>query len=100
MSNTNNMSQNSVEEQIRRKLMVNLHPIRLDIVNDSERHAGHRSSPGTGNSHFQILIVSPVFEGKSRVDRHRLVNDVLKDELAGTIHALGLKAYAPDEPHS
>jgi len=91
------MSQKSVEEQIRQKLLVNLRPIRLDVINDSERHAGHRSSPGTGNSHFQILIVSPEFEGKSRVERHRLVNAVLADELSGPIHALGVKALAPGE---
>lgn len=91
------MSQNSVEEQIRHKLMVNLRPTRLDVVNDSDRHAGHRSSPGTGNSHFQVLIVSKEFEGKSRIDRHRLVNKVLETEIAGPVHALGLKTYAPGE---
>jgi len=91
------MSQKSVEEQIRQKLLVNLRPIRLDVINDSERHAGHRSSPGTGNSHFQILIVSPEFVGKSRIERHRLVNSVLAEELSGPIHALGLKAFAPGE---
>lgn len=87
----------SAEQRMREKLMVALEPQRLDIVNDSERHAGHRSSPGTGESHFSVLIVSPAFAGKSRVARHRMVNDVLAEELKGGIHALAIAAYAPGE---
>lgn len=87
----------SIEDQMREKLMIALEPTRLDIINESELHAGHRSSPGTGNSHFRLLIVSPAFAGKSRVDRHRLVNTVLAEELAGRIHALALKTFAPGE---
>ena len=82
---------------MRATLIIGLNPTRLDIVNESELHAGHRSSPGTGESHFRILIVSESFTGKSRVERHRLVNDLLAEELAGRIHALALKAYAPGE---
>lgn len=92
------MSQFTVEEQIRNKLMVALEPTRLDVENESERHAGHRSSPGTGNSHFRLLVVSPLFEGKTRIDRHRQINDILAEELAGPVHALAIKAYAPGEP--
>lgn len=87
----------SAEARLREKLMVALEPTRLDIVNESELHAGHRSSPGTGESHFRILIVSPRFTGVSRVGRHRLVNDAIADELAGRIHALALSTYAPGE---
>ncbi|CFX06067.1 conserved protein of unknown function [Candidatus Filomicrobium marinum] len=87
----------SIESQMREKLLIALEPTRLDIINESELHAGHRSSPGTGNSHFRLLIVSPVFAGKSRVDRHRLVNTILADELAGSVHALAMKTYAPGE---
>jgi BolA family transcriptional regulator, general stress-responsive regulator len=63
---------------IREKLMIVLRPTRLDISNESYLHAGHRSSPGTGESHFRVLVMSPEFAGKSRVDRHRLVNDTLR----------------------
>lgn len=87
----------SIESQMREKLLIALEPTRLDIINESELHAGHRSSPGTGNSHFRLLIVSPAFAGKSRVDRHRLVNTILADELAGSVHALAMKTYAPGE---
>jgi len=87
----------SAEARLREKLMVALEPTRLDIVNESELHAGHRSSPGTGESHFRILIVSPMFTGVSRVGRHRMVNDAIADELKGKIHALALSTYAPGE---
>ena len=87
----------NIEQKMREKLIVALEPVRLDIVNESELHAGHRSSPGSGDSHFRILIVSPVFEGRSRVDRHRIVNELLADELRGKIHALALRTYAPGE---
>lgn len=77
--------------------MIALRPTRLDVINESELHAGHRNSPGTGESHFRILVVSDAFSGKSRLERHRLVNDLLKDELAGGIHALALSTLAPGE---
>ena len=87
----------SAETRMREKLLVALEPTRLDIVNESELHAGHRSSPGTGESHFRILIVSPKFAGASRIERHRMVNAALADELQGRIHALALSTYAPSE---
>lgn len=90
----------SAEETMREKLMIGLEPVRLDIINESELHAGHRSSPGTGESHFRIVVVSPAFAGKSRVERHRMVNALLADELSGRVHALALKTYAPGEPLS
>jgi BolA protein len=87
----------SVESTIRDKLVQALQPTRLDVVNESHLHAGHRSSPGTGDSHFRVVIEAPVFAGKSRLQRHRLVNETLAAELAGTVHALAIKASAPGE---
>lgn len=72
-------------------------PEAIEIVNDSHRHAGHAGSPGTGTSHFTIKVVSAAFAGKSRLERHRMVNDVLAQELAGKIHALAIQALAPAE---
>jgi BolA family transcriptional regulator, general stress-responsive regulator len=86
-----------VEARMREKLMVALEPTRLDVINESELHAGHRSSPGTGESHFKVLIVSAAFAGKSRVERHRMVNAVLAEEVGKRVHALALNAYAPGE---
>ncbi len=87
----------TVESRMREKLMISLRPTRLDVVNESHLHAGHRSSPGTGESHFRLLIVSEAFTGKSRVERHRMVNDVLSEELKNGLHALAIKACAPGE---
>jgi BolA family transcriptional regulator, general stress-responsive regulator len=87
----------SVEQTIREKLAAALVPTHLEISNESRLHAGHRNSPGTGESHFRVLIVSPLFAGKSRLERHRLVNAALAAELAGGVHALALKTYAPGE---
>ena len=87
----------NLESQMRQKLMISLQPTRLDVVNESHLHAGHRSSPGTGESHFRLLIVSEAFSGKSRVERHRIVNHLLSDELKSGLHALTIKACAPDE---
>ena len=87
----------SVEQVMREKLMVALRPTRLDVINESELHAGHRGSPGTGESHFRLLIVSDAFAGKSRIERHRMVNGVLAEEVGKRVHALALTALAPGE---
>ena len=87
----------SAESRMREKLMVALRPTHLDVINESHLHAGHAGSPGTGESHFRVLIVSEDFVSKSRVERHRLVNAALAEELAGPVHALALQTYAPGE---
>ena len=87
----------SVEDQIREKLILAFAPDALEVVNDSDRHAGHAGSPKTGESHFTIKVVSAAFRGKSRLERHRMVNTVLAQELAGKVHALALAALTPEE---
>jgi BolA protein len=86
-----------VEDQITEKLRQAFAPVSLEVVHDSDRHRGHASSPGTGESHFTIKVVSASFAGKTRLERHRMVNDVLADELKGKIHALAISALAPEE---
>lgn len=87
----------STESAIREKLMTALAPTRLDVLNESALHAGHGGSPGTGESHFRVLVVSPRFAGRSRLERHRMVNEALALELEGKIHALAISALAPGE---
>ncbi|MAI45876.1 MAG: BolA family transcriptional regulator [Hyphomicrobiaceae bacterium TMED74] len=87
----------STEAAIREKLMIGLEPIRLDVINESELHAGHRSSPGTGESHFRVHVVSSKFAGKSRVQCHRMINELLAEEMAGKVHALAIEASAPED---
>lgn len=88
----------SARERITRTLTSTFAPQRLEVVDESHFHAGHAGSPGTGESHFRVLIVSASFSGKSRVERHRMVNAALAAELASGVHALAIKALAPGEP--
>jgi BolA protein len=87
----------SVEARIREKLQRRFAPEVLEVVNESHRHAGHAGDNGTGESHFAIGVVSAAFAGKSRLERHRMINAELAAELAGSVHALAIKAYAPGE---
>lgn len=88
----------AVEERIRARLMAAFEPEELTIENESHLHRGHHGSPGTGESHFRVRIVSGKLAGLGRIDRHRAVNAALADELKGPIHALAIKALAPGEP--
>jgi stress-induced morphogen len=90
----------TVEQSIREKLSKAFAPLALEIVNESHRHAGHAGSPGTGESHFAVKVVSDAFAGKARVERHRMVNAVLAEELSGKIHALAITALSPGEGRS
>ena len=86
-----------VQAAIRRKLSEALVPTRLDIVDDSARHAGHVGARPEGETHFNVEIVSTRFAGLSRVARQRLVYGVLADELRTDVHALALKTATPEE---
>ena len=87
----------SVEREIRDRLTAAFAPEALEIVNDSHRHRGHAGAPGTGESHFTIKVVSAAFAGNSRLERHRMVNEVLAEPLKGPVHALAIKELAPEE---
>jgi stress-induced morphogen len=86
-----------IEQTIKERLTAAFQPLSLEVINDSHRHAGHASSPGTGESHFSVKVVAVAFAGKSRVERHRMVNDALADLLQGKVHALAIQALAPWE---
>ena len=87
----------AVIDQIRDKLTNEFNPQRLDLVDDSHRHAGHVGARPEGETHFKVTIVTAAFEGQSRVARHKMVYDTLADELAGPVHALALKTLTPQE---
>ena len=87
----------SVADTIRRKLSDRFAPARLEIVDESHRHAGHAGARPEGETHFAVAIVSAAFAGQSRVARQRLVYQALADELATRVHALSLTTLAPDE---
>lgn len=84
-------------DDIRERLVAALSPVRLDISNDSARHAGHLGDDGTGESHYSVDIEAGAFVGLSRVQRQRLVNRALANLLAARIHALAIRATAPGE---
>ena len=84
-------------ERIRDKLTTALSPSRLEIEDDSARHNGHAGARPGGESHFNVLIESPAFAGANKVARQRLVYKALAEELAGPVHALSIKAFAPGE---
>ena len=87
----------SVKSHIEGKLTKALRPEALNVIDESHLHAGHAGSRPGGETHFRVTVVAPVFAGKSRIERHRLVNETLAEELAGPVHALAVRAYAPDE---
>lgn len=87
---------------MREKLTSALAPERLELEDDSARHAGHHHDGGMdarpgGESHFNLLIVSAAFAGQSPVQRQRTINALLREELAGPVHALSIRALTPDE---
>ena len=83
---------------ITRKLTESFRPESLRVLDESHRHEGHAGHRPGGESHFRVYIVAQAFAGKSRLERHRLVNGALAAELAGGVHALAIHATAPDEP--
>lgn len=87
----------AIKEAISRKLTEALAPASLSVVDESENHRGHGGWQEGGETHFRVQVVSEAFRGKSRVERHRMVNTLLAEELAGRVHALALSAKAPGE---
>ncbi len=88
----------TVRARIEATLRDNLAPNRLEVIDESQHHAGHQPDiTGTGETHMRVRIVSPAFAGKSRLDRHRAVNALLKPELDAGLHALAVEAAAPGE---
>ncbi|WAC49387.1 BolA family transcriptional regulator [Asticcacaulis sp. SL142] len=86
-----------VTGRLKSKLETAFNPQRLEIHDDSDKHSGHSGAREGGESHFSVLIVSDAFEGLNRVARQRKVNEALREELAGPIHALSIQAKTPDE---
>jgi BolA protein len=94
----------SMLKRIESKLKEAFQPERLEVLNESHKHAGHAGGhghapfEGEGETHLRVRITSAAFAGKSRVERHRALNAVLKEELQDGVHALALEITAPGEP--
>lgn len=87
-----------VAEIIEQKLRDALNITSIEVIDESHKHAGHAGAPDGGQSHFQLAIVSSDFTGKNRVARQREIYKILKDEMAGPVHALSIDARPPEDP--
>jgi len=85
------------KDLITQKLIAAFAPESLNVVDESDQHAGHAGHRPGGQTHFRLYIVAEAFRGKSRIERHRMINSSLAAELAGGIHALAIHAKAPGE---
>jgi len=86
-----------MSEKIKDKLEKAFQPEMLEIIDESHKHEGHAGHDGRGESHFRITIVSGVFTDRSRIERQRMVYEVLREEMQSRIHALSLKIFTPEE---
>ena len=82
---------------ITKKLTEAFAPESLRVVDESHLHEGHAGHRPAGETHFRVHIVSDAFRGKTRIERHRMINTALAAELAGSVHALAIQAAAPGE---
>jgi len=82
---------------ITEKLTGAFAPQSLRVVDESHQHEGHAGHRVGGQTHFRVYIVSEAFRGKSRIERHRMINAALAGELRGGVHALAIHANAPGE---
>ena len=87
----------SVAETIEQKIRAALAVSHMELVDESSKHAGHAGARAGGESHFRLLVVSPDFSGKNRVARQKEIYRILREEMAGPIHALSLDARTPEE---
>jgi len=90
----------STKDAITNKLREGFGPESLDVIDESHLHEGHAGHRPGGQTHFKVYIVSAAFEGKSRIERHRMINATLAGELEGNVHALAIRAQAPGETGS
>jgi BolA family transcriptional regulator, general stress-responsive regulator len=86
-----------VADTITDKLTAAFAPASLQVVDESHQHAGHAGHRPGGETHYRVYIVAEAFRGKSRIDRHRMINHTLAGELAAGVHALAIHASAPGE---
>ena len=89
----------TVRNAITNRLREAFSPESLDVTDESHLHEGHAGHRPEGETHFRVYIVSDAFEGKTRIERHRMINATLANELAGSVHALAIHAQAPGETH-
>lgn len=86
-----------LETEIESLLTAAFAPTHLQVINDSAKHRGHSGDDGSGESHFTVVVESAAFQGKSRLERQRMVNAALGDIPGQRVHALAIRAFASGE---
>lgn len=86
-----------IADIITKKLTEAFAPQSLNVLDESHQHEGHAGHRPGGQTHFRVYIVSEAFKGKTRIERHRMINESLSGELASGVHALAIHAAAPGE---
>lgn len=86
-----------LQTEMENLLQAEFAPNRLEVINDSAMHSGHSGDDGSGESHFTVVIESAAFTGKNRLERQRMVNRALGDIPGQRVHALAIRAFAPEE---
>jgi BolA protein len=84
-------------EKIIKNKLVALSPIKLELINESHKHAGHAGWNNSGNTHFNLLIVSDAFINQTKIQRHKMIYQLLAEELKDQVHALSIRAFTKDE---
>ena len=80
-----------VGQIMKTKLVAAFSPSHFELIDESNQHHGHSGAHPSGESHFRVKISSAVFQGKTRIQQHRLINEVLAPELKGRVHALAIE---------
>ena len=84
-------------DRLTNKLTEAFTPESLNVADESHQHEGHAGARPGGQTHFRVYIVSAAFKGKTRIERHRMINAALAEDLAGGVHARAIHATAPGE---
>ncbi len=87
----------NMKERMTAKLTAGLDPVALQVIDESHQHVGHGGWREGGETHFRLEVVSAAFAGKTRVERHRMVNAIVAEELAERVHALAMRTLTPEE---
>lgn len=90
-------AETTVRDRLHAAITEALHPDWLEVIDESHLHAGHAGWRPQGETHMRVKVVAAAFAGKTRVARHRMLNELAAAELQNGLHALAVEARAPDE---
>lgn len=89
-----------ISEKIEKYIELSLAPVYMELKDTSESHRGHAGYNPAGESHFHLLIVSEIFAGRSRIERHRMVYNALNQIIKDKVHSISMATFSPDEYNS